>query len=588
MGVMAGSIVYMYFSDRTALFGKGNKMYTTPSFTVLMAISILAGGLTLKKADKDQVFLNRDQTDEWKGWMQIIILIYHYVGASSVSAIYNPVRMLVASYLFMTGFGHFVFFYKKADFGFVRVASILTRLNLLTVLLTYTMNTDYLSYYFAPLVSFFYLVIYLMMYIGHAHNKKPAFIITKIVITAILTAAFIQTPVILDTIFDVVRFFFGVTWSAKEWRFRLQLDVWIVFVGAMFAYCFIKAQELSISAHPKWNAIKSITIIVSAIGFLGYFAFEVTLSKFDYNHYHPYISWIPILAFVFLRNSTATLRNTTSTFYAFIGKCSLETFIGQFHMWLAGDTKGLLVVSPWMDGPGAWTFNLVLSTLLFIAIAHAMSGATGELSDWLVTGREPRTKSNIPTTPYTLITAPLSTSKDRDTNPGLPLVGMKRQSVMVSPIAQSAGVVGPATLKDLMENSLKLEQAQKKESGGSGSGSSSIGGGSSSSGGGGVSSSDASSSSNPDHVNNIGHKMKGVNFSDHVGSSDQGVNGKNGLKKPEAVTLQIDTSDVGRVGPQAVQSASSPTATTFKNLWAQPFWKVAIYFGIIWLMNFWA
>ncbi|KAG0093886.1 hypothetical protein BGZ92_000597 [Podila epicladia] len=559
MAVMAGSVVYMYYSDRTSLFGKGNKMYSTPSFALLMALSIAAGCLTLKKAEKDQVFLNRDQTDEWKGWMQIVILIYHYVGASSVSAIYNPVRMLVASYLFMTGFGHFVFFYKKADFGFTRVASILTRLNLLTVLLTYTMDTTYLSYYFAPLVSFFYLIIYLMMYIGHSHNKNPAFILTKIAVTAILTAVFIQTPVILDTIFSFLHFFFGVTWSTTEWRFRLQLDVWIVFVGALFAYGFIKAQELAISAHPQWNAIRSTTIIASVIGLFGYFAFEVTITKFEYNHYHPYISWIPILSFVFLRNSTSALRNTTSTFYSFIGKCSLETFIGQFHMWLAGDTKGLLIISPWIEGPGAWTFNLVISSFIFVAIAHALSGATGELSDWLVTGREPKqAKGTLATTPYTLLTAAPLTSRERETSPGIPLA-VKQTSVIKSPISPSAGTVGPTTLKELMENSLKAEKARELEVGGSsGSGSHNMHG-----------SNDSGSRSISDHGN-----TKGSHASDKS------------TKKPEAVSLQIDTSDVTRVRPQVVVSASSPTSATFKSLWSQPFWKVTIFFGIIWVMNY--
>ncbi|KAG0353002.1 hypothetical protein BGZ54_002471 [Gamsiella multidivaricata] len=561
--VVAAAVMYMYYADRTSLFAKGSKMFSAPSSIYLVFLCLMAGSMTLKRSEKDQAFLNRDQTDEWKGWMQVMILIYHYVGASSISAIYNPVRMLVASYLFMTGFGHFVFYYKKADFGFNRVASILVRLNLLTILLAYTMNTDYLAYYFAPLVSFFYLVIYGMMYIGHSHNHNPLFILSKILVTSILTATAIHRPLVLGSMFKLLHFVFGVTWSAAEWRFRLQLDVWIVFIGALFAYGFTKAQEVSITTHPQWSVIRKTSIIASAIGLLGYFSFAASIQKFEYNHWHPYISWIPILSFVVLRNSTAPLRNTVSTFYTFVGKCSLETFICQFHMWLAADTKGILVISPWVEGVGAWTINLALSTFLFFTIAHVLSGATGELSDWLITGREPKPKGRpaVQTVPLTVVTN--TSDKEYESGAGLP-VAVKRQSVMVSPIAASAGAVGPATLKSLMEASLELGESNAITS----------------------------------QAGRMGQKIEVQLPNDHskgtkTGQSPTSAFGKSSDsgsrddRTQDGVVLQIDASRVGRVrSGGVVASAAPPSADAFKRLWMQPGWKVAIFFTVIWVLNY--
>jgi len=68
--IMSAAVALMYVADRTGFWFKEQKQFDPWFFGSLSALALLVGLGTVKRADKDLGFLNREQTDEWKGWMQ--------------------------------------------------------------------------------------------------------------------------------------------------------------------------------------------------------------------------------------------------------------------------------------------------------------------------------------------------------------------------------------------------------------------------------------------------------------------------------------------------------------------------------------
>ncbi|KAH7162076.1 CAS1 domain-containing protein [Dactylonectria estremocensis] len=371
-----------YYADRTQLMAKGAKVWIFNDFVLLCIPCVILALVTIRRSrsatrtdplfiQPDQPFLSRDQTDEWKGWMQFIILIYHWVSSQSDS-IYMLVRLLVAAYLFQTGYGHTQFFLKKADFGFKRVASVLLRLNLLACTLAYFMNTDYMFYYFSPLVTFWFLVVYATMAIGHEKlNDDIQWVLAKIFISALLVSGIALATPVTNWVFYILRHVFFIQWSLGEWKYRLALDIFIVYVGMLFGVANYKFQG---------TVILGLRIVLAIVGFAAGFAYFYVNWK-DYRTWHPYASFVPILAFIAIRNVTTMTRNYHSKAMAWLGRCSLETYTLQFHLLLAADTQGVLLVDGFNNGGdvlGRWK-SLIVIVPVFLWISSAAATGTGHL-----------------------------------------------------------------------------------------------------------------------------------------------------------------------------------------------------------------
>lgn len=319
----------------------------------------------------------------------------------------------------------------------------MVRLNLLTLVLAYTMNVNYLSYYFSPLVSMWYLIVYGTMAIGSQYNDRTTFLLLKILGSMGAVTWFMTEPWILEVVFVFLEQIFSIRWSAREWSFRVILDLWIVYFGMLLAIAVIKIQAHRLTDHRLWPMAVKVAVGTSTFIMLWFFGFELMQeSKFSYNKWHPYISFLPIAAFITLRNASPSLRLYSSRAFSFIGRCSLETFIIQFHLWLAGDTKGILLLLP---GTRWRPINFIISTIIFIYISDQVSRATGELTAWICGSKE----TSLPTstrhvgstgssTEAVLLTTDVHMSKDGERLPVAPDTPIRPARRWVDRLAEGA------------------------------------------------------------------------------------------------------------------------------------------------------
>jgi hypothetical protein len=327
----------------------------------------------VKESNDATEILNRDQTEEWKGWMQFMFLLYHYFHAEPV---YNSIRIMITSYVWMTGFGNFSFFYLKADYGWVRVLQMLWRLNFLVLFLCLTQGTTYILYYICLLHTYYFLMVYFTMRIGSSYNHTKWFVRGKMAVLALIIFVVWDVD---SGLFKIIHYPFlgtnpilgannGGMW---EWYFRSSLDHWSTFLGMVFALNFPITSLFyrKLEAQPLiWH--------VAAKGAVGMALFAVFYwwvtgpfqhGKFEYNQTNSYYGFIPLITYIYFRNLTPWLRNHTLELLHQIGKTTLETYLMQHHIWLTSDAKSLLTLVP-----GYPKINFLLVSLLYVFLSRRL------------------------------------------------------------------------------------------------------------------------------------------------------------------------------------------------------------------------
>jgi hypothetical protein len=109
-------------------------------------------------------FLNKEQINEIRGWMMVILLAYQMTDASGKSLVLSmSIQLLISAYLFLSAYSHFHYYWTTGNYQFLPFIQMLFKYNFLTITLCLLMNRHYQSYYYPPLITFYFTLMYVIL-----------------------------------------------------------------------------------------------------------------------------------------------------------------------------------------------------------------------------------------------------------------------------------------------------------------------------------------------------------------------------------------------------------------------------------------
>lgn len=328
--------VLCWYLDRTNVFGKEQKEWS-PFLLMLVSIPTVASLYVLGTTEKQPGAVEKSQNDDWKGIMQVIILMYRYCDYATTDYIYS-------TYLFIIGAETTIYYLKdQDDYSHKRIVVNLLRLNLFRAVISYSTGSNW-TLNFLPLVLTWNYLVTLAVFIPYRQkNNNIVWLLGKFGAVVVATMLLYKIPKIIELIWGIISFFFHIQGDGGELKFRFMQDQYSCFIGIVtgLVYHLVGTRLIAyIAQTPMASTAKKLWLVISLI----------------------------------LNNS----------YTAWLGRGWLETFLLQFHTWLAADSAGLLMIGA--IPASQRLLNVLLTTPLYFYISWLATNALHAVIEWIMVG----------------------------------------------------------------------------------------------------------------------------------------------------------------------------------------------------------